>query len=369
MRSVILVFFIAIISIVSCRKNPETLPEEQKIETPEDAVSAFKKKLYENQIDSVFKKYNFNGSIAVFQDSLPVARKDSGYLDFASQKKIDENSVFAIGSVSKQFTAVMILLLQEQQKLNIEDKVSQYLPEFDNSEKKEITIHQLLNHTSGISDSGNGLLFKSGTEFSYSNKGYFFLGEIIAKVSGKSYDENAGDLFEKAGLNTTFTPETLTGTHFAGAFTGNEKRYEKVENMPKRLSDKSISVSAGGILSTVNDLHRWNQKLYGGKILNEENLKIFLSKSTDRQHPIFGKMGYGCGIMMYPSTPLSYFHSGYVKGSPSLNVYYPETKTSLIILSNIADEAKGKNEFFNPHVEMKTEADKIETVVAKLGVF
>ena len=76
-------------------------------------------------------------------------------------------------------------------------------------------------------------------------------------------------------------------------------------------------------------------------------------------------MGYASGIMIFPGIPKSYFHSGYVKGSPSLNVYYPGTRTSLIILSNIADETKGKNAFFKPHLEMKAATDQIETANAQ----
>lgn len=355
--------FIFLIGFQSCKKSPE-IPKEEKIETPEDAVFVFKKNLYQNEIDSVFKKYDFNGSIAVFQDSVLLARKDLGMEDFSSKKPIDEHSVFAIGSISKQFTAAMIFRLEEQQKLNTEDPVAHFLPEFQTSEKKTITIQQLLNHTSGINDFGDGLKSKPGTEFEYSNKGYRFLGEIIEKASGKSFDENAKELFAKAGLQNTSTPSTFSGNHFANCYTGTKKQFHKVENMPKRLENKSISVAAGGILSTVNDLHRWNQNLYSGKILNPSSMQKLLSKSKDRQHPIFGKMGYGSGIMMTPGSSVLYFHSGYVKGSPSLNVYYPETKVSLIVLSNIANESIGKNAFFAPHLALKKCMMQIETSAA-----
>ena len=77
-------------------------------------------------------------------------------------------------------------------------------------------------------------------------------------------------------------------------------------------------------------------------------------------------MEYGFGIMMNKNLPLSYFHSGYVKGSPSLNIYYPETETSVIILSNIADEGKGKNTIFNPHKEIKASSDALQNTVIEL---
>lgn len=350
--------------LTSCKKTPDN-PETPKIETPEDAIFTFRQNLYWNTIDSVFKKYHFNGSIAVFQDSVLLAGKNEGFADFSSKSIIDSSTVFAIGSISKQFTSVLILLLEDQKKLNIEDPASRFLDEFSSPEKKSLTIHQLMNHTSGINDFGDGLSFKPGSGFNYSNKGYYFLGKIIEKASGKSYTENAKELFKKVGMKHSSTADIFEGKNFASAFTGNATHFQKVENMPKRLAEKSISNAAGGILSTVSDLHRWNQWLYNGKILNQESFQKFISKNIEREHPIFGKMGYASGIMIFPGIPKSYFHSGYVKGSPSLNVYYPGTRTSLIILSNIADESKGKNAFFKPHLETKAATDQIETANAQ----
>ena len=88
-----------------------------------------------------------------------------------------------------------------------------------------------------------------------------------------------------------------------------------------------------------------------------------MTNSMENNHPILGKVGYGFGIMMNEGKPGSYFHTGYVKGSPSLNIYYPETKTSVVILSNIADEAKGKNGFFNPHKEVKKITEAVENAL------
>ena len=210
------------------------------------------------------------------------------------------------------------------------------------------------------------MVSKSEQDFNYSNKGYRLLGKIVEKVSGKSYDENVNQLFEKAGMKNSSTANSFHGKNFATAFTGNAKNFKEVVNMPKRLADESISVPAGGILSTVNDLHRWNSSLYSGKILKPETLKKLMEKSADRDHPILGKMGYGFGIMMNIGKPNSYFHTGYVKGAPSLLIYYPESQTSAIILSNIADEMNGKNAIFNPHKEVKQITDAIQNTVIDL---
>ena len=360
--------FLFLFTTIFCKQETEkAVAKEIYIASVIDStITAFQKKLLAQQIDSVFSKTKFNGSISVVKDGEKLYEKENGFEDFKTKTPLDSNSVFAIASVSKQFTAVLILFQEDAGKLNTEDKVSKYLPEFQNKSFGNITVHQLLNHTSGISDLGNGLQSNPGEKFNYSNKGYRFLGEIVAKVSGKSYDENVRALFRKAGMIHSSTANLFEGTHLAGANLGNASRFEKISNMPKRLANKEISVPAGGILSTVADLHRWNSALYSGKILKPESLKKFMTKSSETQHPILGKVGYGYGIMMNEDAPESFFHSGYVKGSPSLNIYYPKTKTSVVILSNIADESKGKNAIFNPHKEVKKIADAIENAISDL---
>ena len=363
-NSFLFFFFI----LISCKSEPAKIPNGSADRNViiDSTITAFQKKLLAQQIDSVFSKTKFNGSISVVRDGEKLYEKENGFEDFKTKAKLDSNSVFAIGSVSKQFTAAMILMLEDQGKLSTNNKVYKFLPEFQNRQFESITVHQLLNHTSGISDLGNGLHSKPGNKFNYSNKGYRLLGEIIEKASGKSYGTNAEELFAKAGMIHSSTANVFNGNHFAGAYLGNSSRFEKIENMPKRLSNIEISVAAGGVLSTVNDLHQWNAALYSGKILKPETLKKFLQKSSENQHAILGKVGYGYGIMINEEKPSSYFHSGYVKGSPSLNIYYPETKTSVVILSNIADESKGKNGFFIPHKEVKKLTEIIENTVADL---
>lgn len=356
-------FFLStlVILILSCQK-PQAIKPVDKKAIADSAVDVYKRKLYANKIDSVFNQHQFNGSVGIFKDTIELYRKNNGFSDFKNQTKIDNQTIFAIGSVSKQFTAVLILLKMEEGKLSLEDKASKYLKEFNSNGYENITISQLLNHTSGLNNFGEKLMFKSGSGFNYSNDGFNALGKIIEEVSGKSFDENAIDLFKKIGMKKSSTGNLFEGENFAGAYLGNEKNFESIANMPKRLGNKEIGIAAGGILSTIDDLHLWNNALYSGKIIQQETLKKFLNKSAERQHPIFGKMGYGYGIMMNIGSQTTYFHSGYVKGSPSLNIYYPETKTSVIILSNIADEEKGKSSTFRPHREIKNFTDMMESI-------
>jgi len=348
--------------LFSCQKTEPVQKPVNRKAIADSAVVIFQKKLYKTQIDSVFNRYSFNGSVAIFKDNTELYRRNNGFANFENKTEINDSTVFSIASISKQFTAVLILLQMEQGKLDLNDKASKYIKDFQKKEYESITIQQLLNHSSGLNNFGEKLLFKSGSGFNYSNDGFNALGKIVETVSGKSFDENIQELLKKAGMKNSSTGTTFKGENFAQTYVGNSKTQKKVENMPKRLSNKEIGIPAGGVLSTINDLHIWNNALYAGKIIKPETLKKFTSKSTERHHQIFGTMGYGLGIMMNDNKPVSYFHSGYVKGAPSLNIYYPETKTSVIILSNIADEEKGKFAAFKPHLKIKEIADILENI-------
>lgn len=359
--SFILSLFLA---VTSCQSNAEQQQKEEALRN--EVLAEFQQRLLKNQLDSIFSQHQFNASVSIAQHNKIIYEKHQGFADFSTNTPLDSNTVFAIASISKQFTGVLILLQQEQGKLNIQDKVSQYLPQFQQSPLDNITIHQLLNHTSGINDFGEGLLFKSGTSYNYSNKGYNYLGDIIAKVSGKSYDDNVKELFTKVGMIHSSTASLHSGQQLAHAYTGTAKQPQKIDDMPRRLATPSIGTAAGGLLSTTKDLHLWNQKLYQGHILNTKSLALFKKNYITRPHYILGNVGYGYGIMSNLSTPEAFFHTGYVKGAPSLLIYYPATQTSVAILSNIANENLGKESIFLPHRRIKELTDAITTATLEV---
>lgn len=353
--------------LFSCSGEQKKTQDEQitiHLKT-DSAVYDFQRQLLKKEVDSIFSKYHFNASVGIFTAEKLLYRRDNGVQNFENKIEMNAATIFAIASISKQFTAVLLLLLEEQGKLKTEDKVALYLDNFKQKKFKNITVHQLLNHTSGISDFGDGLLSAPGKEFHYSNEGYRLLGEIIEKVSGKSYDENVTALFKRVGMHHSFTAKTFKKGDFASAYTVNHSEFKQVKNMPLRLAEKAISVPAGGILSSVEDLHRWNETLYSGQVLTKASLKKMTIKSAERNHAILGKMDYGFGLMMSTQKPTTFFHSGYVKGAPSLLLYYPESKTSVIILSNVAEVYKGKKAVFQPHLKIKKIADSLENRSAR----
>lgn len=366
MRFLRLSLFISTVLFIlfSCKSEAEKLEERNAL--VDSTIVAFQKNLLKSQLDSIVHQQKFNGSVSVMQNGRLLYQKENGFANFKNKTKLDSNTVFAIASVSKQFTAALILLQQDAGKLNVNEPVSKYLTDFQKPGFDKVTVHQLLNHTSGLNDFGEKLQFESGTDYSYSNKGYNYLGEIVAKVSGKTYDENVRELFARAGMKNSFTGSTFSGNNFASANIGNLENAQQVENMPKRLTAKTIGTAAGGLLSTAADLHRWNAALHEGKLLKPQSLEMMKKNYITRKHYILGNVGYGYGIMMNQAKPEAYFHTGYVKGAPSLLIFYPETKTSVAILSNFANESLGKESIFVPHRRIKDVTDMMENTVVQL---
>lgn len=160
-------------------------------------------------------------------------------------------------------------------------------------------------------------------------------------------------------MSHSSTGNLFDGGNFASAYLGNIKNPKEVSNMPRRLNKNHISIAAGGLLSTTGDLHKWNFALYSNKVLSKESLVEFLRPHKTTDHYILGKVGYGCGIMTDLNQHI-YMHTGYVKGCPSLNIFYPQSNTSVVILSNIADETLGKKAIYKIHKQVKEIVDHLQ---------
>lgn len=351
------------IVIASCQSQKEKLQERNAL--IDSVLLSTQQNLYSIEIDSLVKKNNFNGVISIYKDSVKVYEKRNGFRDFKQKKPFAENDVFAIASNSKQITASLILRLQEKGKLKVTDKVVDYLDDYNKANYKKITIHHLLSHSSGINDFGNVLLSKPGKEFNYSNKGFNDLGRIIEGVTGRSFEENVADLFQELEMHHSFTSADLGEENFASAYIGYRSNPEEVKEMPARLSRKNIGNPAGGILSSVEDLHHWNNVLYSGKVLDSASLAKMTKSVIKRKH-IFNEVGYGYGLHICENNPKSYYHTGFVRGAPSLTIYYPESHLSVIILSNYANTSHKKERIFKPHFQIKEWCDNLEMTMSKV---
>jgi CubicO group peptidase (beta-lactamase class C family) len=217
-----------------------------------------------------------------------------GFANLETQTPVSADTVFRIGSCTKQFTAAAVLLLAEHGKLSLDEPIGRYFQDFPKGQ--QVTIEQLLNHTSGIhdyvsggfpTDAGDGWRldperhrffarmtpvfdFEPGTHWLYSNSGYALLGEIVEKASGQPYGAYVKtNLFDPAGMSTTALDNADDVVPRRAS--GYALRDGKAGSFRNDLG-AGLPIAEGGIRSTVGDLLRWNRALYGGKILAPASL-------------------------------------------------------------------------------------------------
>jgi CubicO group peptidase (beta-lactamase class C family) len=298
-------------------------------------------------------------AVLVAQNGKIVFQSGYGSADRKNYKRITTETKFRIGSITKQFTASAILLLQEQGKLRVEDRLSKFIPDYPRG--GEVTLHHLLTHTSGIHNytskpkfwetvtdyrtpeemieffKHDPYDFNPGERWSYSNSGYFLLGYIVEKVSGQSYSD-----FLK---NQIFTPLAMhnSGIHGTELLTEEALGYSYKNNkVEKALNwDMSASYAAGAIYSTVTDLYLWNEAVFNSKVLNTTSLKAaFTPVPQDGRKPGDNlqdtlEEGYGYGWVIYKHRGLKVIgHSGGLHGFQSHISRYPDENLTIVVLAN-----------------------------------
>ncbi len=296
--------------------------------------SVFDKSILAASIDSLLEAKAFrpfNGIIQIEQDGKAIYRKRLGYADLETKKRFGKHTQFVIGSLSKQITAVILLRTKEKGLLDFHIGIGNYLPELKQAWKDSVTIHHLLNHTSGIKTLDAPLASRPGAQFAYSNLAYALLGQILEKVNHQSFADQAQALFRECGMKHSATPEAGKLKWLPKGWFKNQKGdFEAVENPFIKNS-----IPAGLMVSTAADLSEWNALLHSGKLLSKESYDEFTKPSSTRAHPLFGDVDYAYGIQMTHLNDLfEISHGGYVKGFVAVNFYQPATKLSLIVLEN-----------------------------------
>ena len=241
-----------------------------------------------------------------------------------------------IGSISKQFTAVLVLREFDKGKIDLFTPIHKYLPELTQSWADTVNVHHLLTHMHGITQLDKPTSFKVGTQYSYSQIGYDLLARIVEKTSGKSFAELSENLFVECGMKNTFHPDIKKYNNLV-------KGYSEIENGKIEFETKTFQnyVAAGSFISTINDLNTWNSLFYNGKLLKSKTMKLLETKQKGavRNHPIFGITEYGYGITIDTKENILQFgQTGFAPGFISMNFYFPKTKTSVIVLENVAYE-------------------------------
>jgi D-alanyl-D-alanine carboxypeptidase len=275
----------------------------------------------------------FNGVVLVSQNGKTKYVKAYGYKDFDGKIPLKANDRFEIMSNSKQITAVLVLQEAEKGALDLQTPIKKYLPSLTQPWADTVTIHHLLNHTHGIVDTEKPLVFKPGSQFKYGNLSYILLGKILERTSKKSFTELSGSLFKKLKMKNTFCFNGQNNHSLVPGYMNSENHFSKVE---KSFLNEEL-LPAAGMISTVQDLAKWDQALYKGKLLSPKYLGLMMKASTSSQHNVFGKenMGFGYSVRVIKEAGLDYFGiTGLGDGFTCLNVYFPSADTSLIILEN-----------------------------------
>ncbi|MCD7971826.1 MAG: beta-lactamase family protein [Candidatus Azobacteroides sp.] len=303
----------------------------------------------QTKIDSLLytcEQKPFNGNILIVQDGNILFQYSKGYTDFENKTELSLDDCFVIGSISKQITAVLILQEYEKQTIQLNIPIEKnYLPWLlSQSWKKEVTIHHLLTHTHGILKVDKPLRFPPGTGYEYSQIGYELLARILETVTGKTFIDLSEELFEKCGMHNSCHPDS-------GDCVLKVKGYEEtVEGELVHVNEKIPYISAGGFVSTVHDLALWNECLFGKELLKQPAYELMITpwERAVRQHPVFGKTEYGYGVTVTKEDDiLQVGQTGFAPGFVSMNFYFPEKKTGVTILSNVAYEPHQlKNTFY-----------------------
>tara|TARA_R110000744_G_scaffold352745_2_gene458991 strand:+ start:3984 stop:5594 length:1611 start_codon:yes stop_codon:yes gene_type:complete len=287
----------------------------------------------------------FNGSVLVSKGGHILLNGGYGHRDVSKEIPNSSKSIFPIYSITKSFTSTVILKLEEEEMLSLSDKLSKFYPDFPNAD--DISIENLLTHTSGIYDytKGNDMLdqteesfvefertkpldFPVGTEWSYSNSGYYFLGYIIKKVTGFSY--------EQAISRYILDPLNMRQSGFAFKNLIDENKAVGYKILTERRQLESIvydppgPFAAGGLYSTVEDLQKFYQGIKEYRLLNEETLKKAYS-------PFKNNYGYGW-IIDSKFSKKTVGHSGAGAGFRSNFLQIPEDDTCIILLSNVEED-------------------------------
>ena len=306
----------------------------------------------QNEIDSILGKSfskKFNGNV-VLQVEDELFYYENGFQDMESRLPIKRNTPFVIGSISKQFTAVLLLQLYDKGLVKLDTPIGNYLKDLTQPWKDQVTLHQLLTHTHGIKAKDLPTSFEPGTSYEYSQIGFQLIAEIIEKVEGVAFSKSAQVLFEKCKMLNSYHPDlSPKGTILFG--------YTRKENGEVLVEKESLQnyPAAGSFISTVDDLILWNKYLHQGKLLSAECYKLMHTAYpiAVRNHPVFGKTLYGYGTTVENTKkPVQLGQTGFAPGYACMNFYFPDRKASIIILSNVVEDSEEFSNIFSFHNEL-----------------
>ena len=295
----------------------------------------------------------FNGSVLVAENGNVIFKKGYGYANMEWDIPNSADTKFRLASITKQFTAMLIMQLVEEGKINLEGKISDYLPYYKKDAGEQVTVHNLLTHTSGVPNLTNrppeilskigkhhyevkeliekfcsdDLEFEPGSKFTYSNSGYNILGAVIEEVTGKPYEEVLKEkIFVPLGMNSSGLEdnEPIIEKRASG--------YEKglVDFSNTEFLDMSMVYSSGALYSTVEDLYKWDQGLYTDELLSEKYKEIMFT-------PFLQRYAYGWGVSTseFDGKDRKILrHTGGINGFNTVIIRIVDDKHLIVLLNN-----------------------------------
>jgi CubicO group peptidase (beta-lactamase class C family) len=314
--------------------------------------------------------FRFNGNVLVAEKGKVIYQKSFGVADYYSQRALNDTSVFELASVSKQFTAMGILILEKQGKLKLTDSLRQYFPELP---YKNITIHHLLTHTSGLPDYEEvmeskwdkskiafnsdlinvlakekpAIRFQPGARCAYSNTGYVFLASIVEKVSGMTFqDFMAKNIFGPLAMdhsrvyNTRRTGEVIDNYAYGFVWSDSLHQFVLPDSLPDYYFVRTLDgIQGDGIInSTTGDLLKWERGLVNGTLIGDA-----VQNKMMHPHALFdttAKSYYGYGVFVGKNQLGNYWnHTGGWPGYATNLARYVDDDNTIIVLSNNASNA------------------------------
>ncbi len=308
----------------------------------------------EEKFDALLQeKYKPDGpgaTVLVAKKGKILYHKAFGLANMELEVPMKPDNIFEIGSITKQFTSVAILMLMEQGKLTIRDEITKFIPDYP-THGKTITIHHLLNHTSGIKSytsmnlseiaakdmtpteiidyfKNEPMDFDPGEEWKYNNSGYIILGYIIEKVSGQSYEDFVEQhIFKKLQMNNSRygSKSEIIKNRASGYQT-------KDGYINSAYLSMTLPYAAGSLMSTVEDLHTWQNAINTNVLVKAETIqKAFQNTTLNNKKPTH--YGYGWTVNKVNGTP-SIEHGGGIFGYTSYQIYVPKDDVHVAILTN-----------------------------------
>jgi CubicO group peptidase (beta-lactamase class C family) len=307
--------------------------------------------------------YKFNGNVLVAKNGTVIYKKSFGYADYNTRKTLGDNSIFDCGSIAKEFTAMGILMLKDQGKIGYSDTIRKFFPELP---YMNVTVQQLLTHTSGMPDGFDlveqyfdhskiasnddlirllaskkpALLFKPGEKLMYSGTGFNILASIIEKVSGQSYSTYMEErIFKPLGMTHTRVancqrpPDKFPSYAHGYVYSDSLNKYLFADSLSSGWPAYLAGITGEGmIITTTGDLFKWDRALKDHRLLTETTQQEMLSQQSQNA---FTHVSFGYGMRVGANEFGNFiFHNGYYPGYFSMHLRYSDEDVTVIVLSN-----------------------------------